>query len=185
MKNLIFLALFLISFSVFSQTTIVQRNKEISQAITLNNGGPHPLEVNITKPLAPLEKRNVYTRATGPGMINAVYLLTDTDLVNMEIGMDEQYGINNCAYDLWHIQGETTRDNGILFCKTYDKGHYEKRDWPWEKKVWIPASNYSLIYESAYGMRYNHKLEITLINLSKDKPATIRSIMILYATVCD
>ena len=185
MKTLLFLALFLIAFSVSAQTVIVQRNKEISQAITLNNGGPHPLEVNITKPLAPLEKRSVYLRATGNGVIYAVYLLTDTDLVNLEIMMDGESGINNCAYDLWNIQGQTTRDSGILFCKTYDRGHWIPARSIWKSPVWVPASNFNISYENAYGMRYNHSIEINLINLSENKPATVHSLIILYATVCD
>lgn len=186
MKNILIIALSLLSvLPISAQTTIVQRNKEISQAITLNNGGPHPLEINITKPLAPLEKRSVYMRSTGNGIIYAVYLLTNTDLVNLEIMMDGQSGINNCAFDLWNIQGQQTRDSGILFCKTYDKGHYLPALSIWKNPTWIPASRFSLIFENSYGMRYNDSIEINLINLSETQSATINNLMILYATICD
>lgn len=158
--------------------TIVQRNQEVSQAITYFH------EDDVQKfTLQPNETREVWSREH-TGIIYAVYLLSDINLINFQIEMDDQYGINNCAFDLWNVQGQTTRDSGILFCKTYNNGYWKKRKF-WQKDLWIPVNLFSVSYENGYGMRYNDKIAITVKNLSKDSVGKVLEIMILYATVCD
>ena len=141
--------------------TIVQRNREISQTVTyFENQNPLKFKLN------PGEIKEMWSRPH-TGIIYAVYLLTDIDIVNFQIEMDGAQGINNCAFDLWNIQGHKTRDSGILFCKSYESGKY------------------SVCYENPYGMRYNNNIRIVTKNLSQNAVAKVLELIIIYATVTD
>jgi len=141
--------------------TIVQRNCEISQAVTFFFDQD---QVKFT--LAGGETKEMWSRSPHVGVIYAVYMLTDIDIINFQIEMDGAQGINNCAYDMYIVQGQKTRDSGFLFCKSYE------------------ANKYSVCYESAYGMRYNSNIRIVAKNLSSTI-GKVLEIIIVYATVCD
>lgn len=153
--------------------TIVQRNREISQAIT------YFYDDNPTLfSLQPQDIKEAYRRPSSgggyTGMIYAVYMLTDLDVINFQIEMDGNQGINNCAFDLYNVQGFQTRDSGILFCKKYQTISWGN-----------PDNRYTVCYENPYGMRFNDSLRIVVKNLSQQLSGRVLQIMILYATVCD
>jgi hypothetical protein len=156
--------------------------KEISQAISYFDCDwkVQPNErKTITYPGA--SPSGKYTREH-KGIIYAVYLLTDNNLMELIIGQDDNEGINNCAYDLFTTQGHKTRDNGILFCDKYQVGHFKKEHW-YSKKRWIEPM-FHIAYENPCGMRYDENFTVAVTNISKEV-ATIKSVIILYATVVD
>jgi len=148
--------------------TIVQRNCEISQAITLYYDDNPSLFL-----LNPGDVKTVWSRSH-TGVIYAVYLNTDLDIINFQIEMDSIQGINSNAYDLYTVQGSKTRDSGILFCKNYNTISWGN-----------PLNRYTVCYENPYGMRYNNNINIVIKNLGSQLVGKVYEIMILYATVCD
>lgn len=161
------------------------RGRELSQAITYYYDSEPEL---LT--LKPLEEKMVMFREH-KGIIYAVYLCADTDVVNFEIqtegipeqGIAPQTGLNNCAYDAYTVQGNKTRPCGIFYCNEYNPGYWERKHW-WSKKTWVPVNRYAVAYENPYGMRYDESIGIMLKNLSKEKTTHIWEIIISFATVC-
>ncbi len=148
--------------------TIIQRNCELSQAITLFEiDNPSLFSLN------PGDIKEIWHRSH-TGIIYAVYFHTNLDIINFQIEMDGVQGINNCAFDLYNVQGSKTRDSGILFCKNYDT------------ISWGNINNrYTVCYENSNGMRYNNNIRIIMKNLSSQLSGKVLEVMILYATVCD
>ena len=104
------------------------------------------------------------------GIIYAVYMWTTIDIINFQIEMDGAQGINNNAFDMYYVQGQQTRDSGILFCKRYQAGKF------------------SVNYENPYGMRFNESIRIVAKNVSTAQNAQtglVKEVIILYASVLD